>query len=407
MQIERVRNALLLVTFALYTAGLATLGLVALLVVAAGEVIGRTWRWVPTPLDWPLAGLAAAALVSSVFSEWRGFSLNNSLLLILTVALSVRTVAAFAAGGTSRCLRLLMWWVVGGIAVALWVAAHSDPTGRIPASAPWLGSNGVGTTLAVCTVIAMALAGSRPRAQRSPLVVGLVVLLAGLAGTWSRGAWLGTSAGILTLLAAGARPRGRGGLAVVLVIAALAVVGLARWPGLWAEVVSIGSLDANRNRVVLWTTTLKMIGDHPVVGTGFGTFGLAYQRYRLPDAPDIQPPFAHNLLLNTAAEMGVLGLVAMVGLCAVGLGAAGRWAWRSPRGSSARLVANAVLAALVTLLVNQMVDGTIMAVHTGFGFFALLTLAAVGDRDPTGAVESPAARMERPVPETRSAQSRC
>ena len=385
VQIKRVRDALLIVTFAVYTAGMAAVGLALISIVALGEVVRRTWRWIPTSLDRPLAGFALAAIISSVFSEWRGFSLANSLLLVLMMIVSVRTVAAYAAGDTGRCLRVLMWWAVGGVAAALWVAAHIDPTGRINGSLPTLVfSNHVGTTLAIATVLTMALVPGRPRAQQSLLVVGLIILLAGLVGTWSRGAWLGASAGMLTLLAVGVRPRGRTGLAAILVAAALAAVVLTRWPELRAEIVSVGSLQANRNRILLWATALRMIPDYPLVGTGFATFDFAYQRYRSPDSFDITPSFAHNLLLNTAVEMGALGLVAIIALCATGLGAARRWARRSPQGSSDRLAANAVLAALVALLANQMVDGTIQTVHVGFGFFALLALAAHGGRDSPG-----------------------
>jgi O-antigen ligase len=166
----------------------------------------------------------------------------------------------------------------------------------------------------------------------------------------------------------------------MLLLVGLGAVLLPRWPELYAEVRSIGSLEANKNRIAIWKAVPKMIGDHPLVGTGFGTFGHAYPRYRLPGPPDRPPPFAHNLLLNAAVEMGVLGLVAIVALCTVGLVSSWRWMTRSPRGSPERTVAAAVLAALVAFLAIQMVDGTVMYVNISFGFFALLSLGAVGDR---------------------------
>ena len=404
VQTERIRNAVLLATGAFYTTGYATVGLLAILATAVREVISRTWRWVPTSLDRPLVGLASAAVLSALFSEWRRDSIALSVLLALTMALSVRTVAAYAVGGTDRCLRFLMIWVAGGVAAALWVVVQSDPTGRIPATTPVLGTNGAGTTLAVAVVITMSLLGSRAPGRRWPLAAGLAVLLTGLVGTWARAAWLGAAAGVVALLAVGAQPRGRLATALILlVLMGLAAVLLPRWPELYAEVRSIGSLEANRNRIIIWSTVPKMIADYPLVGVGYGTFVFAYPRYRPPTAPELTPPFAHNLLLNAAAEMGVIGLVAIVALCTAGLASSWRWMVRSPRGSPERTVATTVLAALVALLANEMVDGTVMSVHIGFGFFALLALGAVGDRYLTAAA-GPAAAGSRAVRTARHAQ---
>jgi O-antigen ligase len=230
----------------------------------------------------------------------------------------------------------------------------------------------------------------------------------GLVATWSRGAWLGAGAGLLTLLVLGLRVDRRLVVAGLALVAVLGLIAPTRWPELWAEVQSLASLEANRGRIVIWTTTPRMIADHPVVGTGFGTFVTAYQRYRPPDAPDPEPPFAHNLFLNSAAEMGAVGLLAMVALCAAGLRAAARWVRRCPPGSDARTAALVVLSALVALLASQMVDGTVMSVHVGFGFFALLTLAAVGERglrEPEVAAAD-AARTARRARETPSVRAR-
>lgn len=398
----RIRDPIFVATCVLFTAGLATPGLALLLVVAAAEVARRVWRWVPTSLDRPLAALGGAALLSAAFSEWRMESLRLSLLLIAAMTVSVWATAAYAAGDLRRSLRLLAWWVAGGVAAGLWVAANFDPTRQVLASLPWLGSNAVGTTLAVAVVMATGLlSGRRPR-TRWLLVAGLPVMVVGLVATWSRGAWLGAGAGLLTLMVLGLRVDRRLVVAALALVAVLGLIAPTRWPELWAEVQSLASLEANRGRIVIWTTTPRMIADHPVVGTGFGTFVTAYQRYRPPDAPDPEPPFAHNLFLNSAAEMGVVGLLAMVALCVAGLRAAVRWVRRCPRGSAARTVAVTVLSALVALLANQMVDGTVMSVHVGFGFFALLALAAVGER---GLMEARAADAARMVPRARATPS--
>lgn len=375
---ERIRNAVVLATAALYSAGYATHGLLWLLLVSVRETVARTWRWVPTALDRPLLALVCAALLSAAFSQWRADSIAQAALLALTLAVSVRAVAALAVMGADRCLRFLTLWVAGGAVAALWVAVHLDPAGRHPAGTLVLGSNGAGMTLAVAAVIATGLLAGPSPAQRRLLVPGLAALLAGLLATWARGAWLGTVAGMLTVLAVGVHPRTRVALAVVaLALVALGAALLPRWPALYAEVRSIGSLQANSNRLAIWRVAPAMIADHPIVGTGFGTFARAYPSYRLPESTDPAPPFAHNLLLNAAVETGALGLAATLAVCIAGLRSASRWATGSPWGTPGRTAGATVLAAL---LASQMVDGTVMAVHTGFGFFALLALGAAGER---------------------------
>lgn len=64
-------------------------------------------------------------------------------------------------------------------------------------------------------------------------------------------------------------------------------------------------------RVSMWETAIAMFKTAPVLGMGPGTFGLYHPLY----------PDAHNLVLNIAAEMGLLGVMAF-GLLAVAVGRA-------------------------------------------------------------------------------------
>src|SRR5438876_1017394 len=68
-------------------------------------------------------------------------------------------------------------------------------------------------------------------------------------------------------------------------------------------------------RLNFWRAGLAIFVDHPVVGTGPGTFGIvhaAYQRDVRYYARD-----AHSLYVQTAAEQGVVGLAALAGLLGV------------------------------------------------------------------------------------------
>ena len=82
-----------------------------------------------------------------------------------------------------------------------------------------------------------------------------------------------------------------------------------------------GTSSANF-RFMLWDTALNIFQSQWLTGVGPGNFGRALLRYNDPSLPRLQISTAHNIYLNTAAELGGLGLIAG-GLLILSLG----WAW--------------------------------------------------------------------------------
>lgn len=413
MRLDRIRNAALLFTVAIYSAGLAVPGMIAILLVRAWEALSMRWRWVPTALDVPLGAMALAIVGSGLASPWRGESLGVAVYFFLTVLVSIPTVATYVKGSVERVLALLILWIAGGVVAALWGLAQSWSScfTVLPTAALGPTSNVLGTTLATALILTMGLVATGV-VRGHWLWVGIAVMFAGLVATKSRAAWLGLTAGVMALMFAGGHARTR--LAVALGCALIGglggavllprtcprgavPIGGAQEPSrpifeevrsIGKEVRSIGKMETNRNRLVLWRTAVKMFADYPIVGTGYGTFRRAFDRYRRPDAEDRDPPTAHNIFLHFAAETGVMGLAAIVSLCAAGLVSTRRWLARSPPASHGRAAAAAVLAALVTILTNQLFDGTALTAHGGFGLLALFAIGATGDRYLTPATAS-------------------
>ncbi|MBD3307055.1 tetratricopeptide repeat protein [candidate division KSB3 bacterium] len=73
-------------------------------------------------------------------------------------------------------------------------------------------------------------------------------------------------------------------------------------------------------RYLNWKTALHIIRDHPLFGTGLATFGKMYPQYMQPGANESQ--YVHNTYLQFGAELGLLGLLLVIGL-------AGWWMLRS------------------------------------------------------------------------------
>lgn len=64
-------------------------------------------------------------------------------------------------------------------------------------------------------------------------------------------------------------------------------------------------------RVGIWVSTFAMISDHPFAGIGWGAYQFVYPQYNYyVSNPNIIIYHAHNIYLNYAAEIGIVGALA-------------------------------------------------------------------------------------------------
>lgn len=167
-----------------------------------------------------------------------------------------------------------------------------------------------------------------------------VVALKPWAVTWPRRVLLGVVCGLQAL--AFSLTQSLGGV-VSLCAATLVVLAVQRSAWRWklamlfATAVAVGSLLAvrpelsdlshPRNPIVqrwrYWSSTVRMIRDHPIRGIGAGNYAEVYPRYQHPLATETR--FAHNALLQAWVEWGLLGAAGLVGLILASLkGAVGK-----------------------------------------------------------------------------------
>jgi tetratricopeptide (TPR) repeat protein len=85
----------------------------------------------------------------------------------------------------------------------------------------------------------------------------------------------------------------------------LMVLGLAWLQGSFAN-----RAGSTQFRFGLWQVALTTFQDHFLTGAGPANFGRALLRLNQPELPRLQISSAHNVYLNTAAELGLLGLLA-------------------------------------------------------------------------------------------------
>jgi len=199
--------------------------------------------------------------------------------------------------------------------------------------------------------------------------------MVGLALTYSRGAWIGTAVALLLLLPILKRGWLVVGLALTTVMVTTAGNVLVR-----AESVATPEQGTSyTSRVEIWQTSLKLLAEHPLRGVGLGNFGQAYGNFMVPDLPLLAealgtPDEAHDLFLNLAVEVGLVGAGAFAWLLVVGF----LRAWQARRSADRRVkIWGAGLAAgLVALLIHTTVD---VLIYQGFTAILLFTYLGMMD----------------------------
>lgn len=261
-----------------------------------------------------LAGLAAWILLSGVWgipgtsaeTEAERALLYFVAFTALVLVVEPTSTAALLGGVVAGTTALASYGLV-----LLAVSGESDPyEGRLLAD-PVGYANAMGALAAIGILLAIGLGIRQARARERILSVAAVsVLTIALVFTESRGAWIALLCGLVVLAVLHPLRRrvvsGRRlwGLAVV-VAAAVLVVALARPVSL-----TLG------DRSEYWRAALDDAGDHPVLGSGAGSFEEYWDAH---GDPGIAVRDAHSLYLEALAELGVIGLVFVIVALAIPL----------------------------------------------------------------------------------------
>jgi O-antigen ligase len=210
--------------------------------------------------------------------------------------------------------------------------------------------------LALSPTLVLALV-SRAR-MRVFLLVAAGLSLAGLLLTLTRGAIIGFAASLLVLLT---WRRFRRFMLVLLAIAGLYTVAnyhaISRSRELSVITTRLGTVaqgtKTGGRREQIWSTTPRIIADHPLLGVGAGNFPKVSLEYGLSEGGF---PFehAHDLALTIGAERGLGGLALLLWFLAA-VAKTGFSALRR-RGSELYPYALGLCAALFGLFIDSLVD---------------------------------------------------
>jgi O-antigen ligase len=335
-------------------------------------------RWLRTPLDVPVFLL----LFQMAISFWASAFPEKTWVAICQLGAGL--IAYYAVVNWARS-RDRLWWTVGAlIACGLGLAIIApfgvdwfrDRKTFLPTALyqyfPLLLSDSVhpnvmAGSLATLIPFPLALLLTLPTLWkrrfwlRGALLTATLLQLLILVLTKSRGGYLALGLGLwLTLWLSGCR-RWAIGLTIA---AALVIVWLVmRTPAEVGQAVNVAqdALDASTwsFRLDVWHTAIQIIGDSTFTGVGAGTFNeVAALHYGLY-APF--NPGAHNLFLQAAVDLGILGLISFLAIQLSGLWIAFQ-NYRSldpVREWALRAVAIGTLSSLTATLAHGLVD-----VHT-------------------------------------------
>jgi len=145
-------------------------------------------------------------------------------------------------------------------------------------------------------------------------LISIIVLALAIVLTYSRAAWLGLIIGFAGVLIVSAWKNKK----VLLGAVAAGLILLLLFHGQISERLK-GTTGKDVNvvsRLEAWKSALTMFKDYPLTGIGLNNYYVTYEKYKTPAAPFMMED-AHNTFLNTAAESGLFGLVALFWLLLV------------------------------------------------------------------------------------------
>jgi putative inorganic carbon (HCO3(-)) transporter len=261
-----------------------------------------------TMLDLPLLVFIAVSFVAALLSDRRGESLANlknyGLMVVIYLIASLVTTRRSALRYFGALLASGTGVAAYGIAIYL-MGKGAGTLGRT--AGPF--SNAMtfgGILLALCSLFLAVAVGSGVSAWlRRAAAAGAAVCFVALFFSFTRSSWVGAVVSIVVILAfLRTRWLVPFAAALVLFVVLLPAPYRARVESIWNP-----RHMTNVHRLQLMKGGIAIIKDHPVIGVGTKDLAEEYRRYKPPDAVQVFGHM-HNIFLQIAVQMGLVGLAA-------------------------------------------------------------------------------------------------
>ncbi|MBF4508986.1 MAG: O-antigen ligase family protein [Aeromicrobium sp.] len=221
-----------------------------------------------------------------------------------------RAVTALAVTGGLLAALAFFQWLAPDVAIG---SIHRSGRGVAEGIRPagfYLDPNFLGAHLALAALAALSIAGSRR--PWWPWLLAALATLGAVVITYSRSAWVAVVAGMAALLVTGGTRLRVAviGIGIAGVIVGAALLGPGEVAGRISSILDADTDSSNATRVLMMRSSIAMIADRPVFGTGLKAYEDAYPDYALPGSePGVTHP--HQVPLALVAETGFMGVVAL------------------------------------------------------------------------------------------------
>ncbi|MFA5164107.1 MAG: O-antigen ligase family protein [Candidatus Omnitrophota bacterium] len=246
---------------------------------------------------------------------------------------------------------------------------------KIKVTATFKFSNSAGTFFATVLPLPLSLfmMNTFRGSKRALLAVSIAVIFACLMLTQARAAWLGFASAFIFLCVISGKKRFYALLASLLVVVALlAVAGPQSLKDQIGSLVNIGRDQSSKDRLLIWETGWRMFMDRPVFGHGLGTFMSVFEKYRPAGYSEIV--YAHNCLLQVAAETGIAGVLASLWIAAA-MFISGLKNYFREKDVSTRAAYIGFIGGLLATMVNSLFDTNLYSLPLAVLFWSVAGLS--------------------------------
>ncbi len=206
-----------------------------------------------------------------------------------------------------------------------------------------------------------------------------VIILTALIFSRSRMGIVSAGASLLAVLTCATKDsRSERAQPLMAALLALGVLGLVVWIGSDPVITRFETLgqeytETGQNRISIWSDTLKLVRQHPLLGTGLGTFSVAY--------PSVQTAFlnyrvdhAHCDYLEVTSDLGVAGAVLVFGSILWVLAQAVRFCGKVETGMD-NVVRLGCIGSITAILVHSFADFNLYIPGNALVFSVIVALA--------------------------------
>ena len=306
-----------------FFAVMAGLGVAALLlwVVRLGVASEPTVFW--PPVAWAVVAALAYALVRGQFAaleytalgELLRYALYAAVFFVVLNNLGHRQAAGWVTGALLAIAAFASLYAIFQALTKssqVWHFARAEQyIGR--GSGPYICPNHLAGLLELALPLGLAHLFLGRVGHLSRIVIGysVLVIVAGLAATQSRGGWVATALALLVLFAVLLRQRGHRIPAMILLVL---LAGAALWFVLELRASSerirqaLGDQKLNDIRLYIWPVATRIWQEHFWWGAGPGHFDPIFRLFRNLHV-QARPERAHNDYLNLLADFGLAGMI--------------------------------------------------------------------------------------------------